>query len=150
MKTKKYKLNNTCYLTIKIQETNTNYNIFANVFKGKNILCFGTTFKENTDIEIIKNWANEKIYLDKFEQNEITNNSSFYGCMFESCGNDFKYIQKIYEIQPKRIYTVYATTINDKKTKFEIENGFGKCNRIGYLVSKETGIKNEIFDTFTN
>ena len=60
------------FITVKTKETGDNYTIFANVFKNNdNNPLFGTSFKEGTNKETIKQWAQMKLNTQNNPLNEL-------------------------------------------------------------------------------
>lgn len=80
-------------------------------------------------MEVISEEVFDELYWDKLIDNDVSENSSFSGKMFETYGQDLEFIKS----QPdNRVLTVLDT---DGQTW--IVTGAHFVNRIGYLVSSK-------------
>jgi len=71
-------------------------------------------------------------FLEKYKpiQNHIDNNASYNGCLFETYGNEYQYIQSIAENYPNRIWTILSDG------NVEAVSGWHYVNRLGYMVTE--------------
>jgi len=65
-------------------------------------------------------------------KNELGDNASFDGCMFETYGEELKIVQKINHLTPKRVWTIIECD-----GKMYYESGYHFVNRLGYLITEE-------------
>lgn len=81
-----------------------------------------------------------EIYKPKV--NHLSKNASFNGCMFETFGEEVKYVVDIAN-DPAKTKTVWTITHGDNDTMF-YSAGYHLVNRIGYLITEkewETGVE---------
>jgi hypothetical protein len=96
--------------------------------------------------------AEQKITEDMFwetykpKKNHIDDNASFDGCMFETFGEEVKYVVQVAN-DPKTTKTVWTITHDDGsdgEEKMYYSAGYHLVNRIGYIITEkeyETGIE---------
>lgn len=66
-------------------------------------------------------------------KNEINENASFGGCLFETYGEELEIIRKTNHFAPKRVWTIVETD-----GKIYYQSGYHFVNRLGYLITEET------------
>jgi rubrerythrin len=67
-------------------------------------------------------------------KNELDNNASFDGCMFETYGEELELVQKTNHFAPRRVWTIV-----EADGRMFYESGYHLVNRMGYLITeKET------------
>lgn len=86
----------------------------------------------------------EDEFFDQFKpiQNTLVPDASYNGCMFETYGPEYDFVQ---QQKPANIWTVIDTELYP-----EIISGFNIVNRIGYLITEkpwEDNVCYEIEDT---
>ena len=64
---------------------------------------------------------------------------------FETFGQDFDYVLKVYKETPQRVWTVIDPDFDEWDDKPLIVNGLRYCNRIFYIVTQENGSEGETY-----
>lgn len=84
-------------------------------------------------MEDIKRMTEDEFY-EKFNpvKNHLNDNASFDGCMFETFGEEIKYVFELSK-KEKRVWTI----IEGENNSLYYITGFHYVNRLGFLVTEE-------------
>lgn len=76
----------------------------------------------------------EDEFYERFNRikNHIDDNAAFDGCMFETYGEELKFVQKIAQETPKKVWT-----ITECDGRMCYDSGFHLVNRLGYFITEE-------------
>ena len=77
----------------------------------------------------------EDEFYKKFNmvKNHIDDNASFDGCMFETYGEEVRYVGKMVQENPKKVWTI----IDDNEGHMFFSTGCHLVNRVGYFITEE-------------
>lgn len=76
----------------------------------------------------------------KPQPNLLNKNASFSGCMFETYGPELEAVEKVFEEDPGRVWTI----LESDDGELSITNGMQFVNRHGYLIT-EVAAKDDEF-----
>jgi hypothetical protein len=68
-------------------------------------------------------------------------NASWQGKLFETYGDEAKYVWEVAQKEPERVWTWIETDVGEA-----IVNGWHYVNRLGYFISKEPGRPDEEYN----
>ena len=67
--------------------------------------------------------------------NHIDDNASFDGCMFETFGEELKYVKEFAKKNPDKVWTIL-----DSDGKMFYSTGVHLVNRLGYFITEEDAV----------
>lgn len=100
---------------------------------GCTIKCFKELLDDNNNPLSSKQYTWEE-FEEKYLpiENQLDNNASLGGIMFETFGNELEYVKNIYEnVDKNRIWTY----VDGDDGEPLLISGFHLCNRIGYVIT---------------
>jgi hypothetical protein len=65
--------------------------------------------------------------------NHLDENAAFDGYMFETFGEEVKYVQEVAKISPNKIWTI----VDGEGSSVWYTSGYHFVNRLGYLITEE-------------
>lgn len=82
-------------------------------------------------------------FIEKFKpvKNHLNKNASWDGCMFETYGDELRYVTDMVKTNPGKVWT-----ITDAEGYQVVSDGMRYVNRTGYLITQEAADPNSYYD----